>query len=120
MTEIGDIGKLGGFDPLADPESSGKSAAVDSDLSVHIRVQKRNGRKCLTTVQGLPAKFDKKKILKALKKDFCCNGTVVDDPEYGTVIQLQGDQRKNVSQFLLEVSSGPVKGGALVVLCVGG
>lgn len=106
MTELGDIVKVGGFDPLADPESSsgGKAAAVDNDSSVHIRVQKRNGRKCLTTVQGLPAKFDKKKILKALKKDFCCNGTVVDDPEYGTVIQLQGDQRKNISQFLLEVS----------------
>jgi hypothetical protein len=40
-------------------------------------------------------------VLKALKKEFCCNGTVVDDPELGKVIQLQGDQRKNVSDFLL-------------------
>jgi len=30
--------------------------------------------------------------------DFCCNGTVVEDPELGQVIQLQGDQRKNVLQ----------------------
>ena len=53
---------------------------------------------------GLPTDYDKKKILKALKKDFCCNGTVVDDPELGQVIQLQGDQRKNVSTFLVKVS----------------
>ena len=30
----------------------------------------RNGRKTLTTVQGIPSKFDHKKILKVVKKDF--------------------------------------------------
>lgn len=30
----------------------------------------RNGRKTLTTVQGLPNKFDRKKILKVIKKKF--------------------------------------------------
>jgi Translation initiation factor SUI1 len=34
--------------------------------------------------------------------EFCCNGTVVEDEELGQVIQLQGDQRKNVSQFLVQ------------------
>jgi hypothetical protein len=33
--------------------------------------------------------------------EFCCNGTVVEDPELGQVIQLQGDQRKNVTDFLV-------------------
>ena len=33
--------------------------------------------------------------------EFCCNGTVVEDTELGQVIQLQGDQRKNVSGFLI-------------------
>ncbi|KAI4967028.1 hypothetical protein ZWY2020_034432 [Hordeum vulgare] len=42
------------------------------------------------------------KILKDLKKEFCCNGTVVQDIELGQVIQLQGDQRKNVSNFLVQ------------------
>lgn len=46
-------------------------------------------------------RYDYNKVLKALKKEFCCNGTVVEDPELGKVIQLQGDQRKNVSDFLL-------------------
>ena len=36
---------------------------------------------------------------------FACNGTVIEHPEYGEVIQLQGDQRKNICQFLVEVSS---------------
>lgn len=33
--------------------------------------------------------------------EFCCNGNVVEDSELGHVIQLQGDQRKNVSGFLV-------------------
>ncbi|KAK5453572.1 Eukaryotic translation initiation factor eIF-1 [Exophiala xenobiotica] len=53
----------------------------------------RNGRKTLTTVQGLPKKFDQKKILKVIKKKF--------DSEMGEVIQLQGDQRKDVQEFLV-------------------
>ena len=33
--------------------------------------------------------------------EFSCNGNIVEDEELGKVIQLQGDQRKNVSEFLL-------------------
>ena len=51
-------------------------------------------------MQGITGKFDYKKILKALKKEYCCNGTVVDDDELGQVIQVQGDQRKNIADFL--------------------
>ncbi|KAF3638955.1 Protein translation factor SUI1 -like protein [Capsicum annuum] len=46
-------------------------------------------------------------INKYLKKEFCCNGNVVLDKELGKVIQLQGDQRKNVSHLL--VTAGVVK-----------
>ncbi|KAI9689190.1 MAG: Eukaryotic translation initiation factor eIF-1 [Bathelium mastoideum] len=66
----------------------------------------RNGRKTLTTVQGLPKKFDQKKILKVIKKEFACNGTIVNDTEMGEVIQLQGDQRKNVQEFLVDEKEG--------------
>lgn len=38
------------------------------------------------------------------QQKFACNGTVIEHPEYGEVIQLQGDQRKNICQFLIEVS----------------
>ncbi|EEB06078.1 translation initiation factor eIF1 [Schizosaccharomyces japonicus yFS275] len=67
---------------------------------IHIRIQQRNGRKTLTTVQGLPQEYDQKRILRALKKDFACNGTIVKDDELGEVIQLQGDQRIKVMEFL--------------------
>ena len=36
------------------------------------------------------------------KKQFCCNGTIVKDPELGNVIQLQGDQRQAVAKFLID------------------
>ncbi|KAF3796767.1 translation factor SUI1-like protein [Nymphaea thermarum] len=94
---------------LADPfaEANAEDAGAGSKEYVHVRIQQRNGRKCLTTVQGLKKEFSYNKILKDLKKEFCCNGTVVQDPELGQVIQLQGDQRKNVSTFL--VQAGIVK-----------
>ncbi|KAG5519208.1 hypothetical protein PMAC_002296 [Pneumocystis sp. 'macacae'] len=69
-------------------------------LRLNIRIQQRNGRKTLTTVQGLPVEYDQKRILKVLKKDFACNGTIVKDGEMGDVIQLQGDQRIKVMEFL--------------------
>lgn len=36
-----------------------------------------------------------------LAAEHCCNGTIVEDEELGKVLQLQGDQRKNVSTFLI-------------------
>ncbi|KAF7151177.1 hypothetical protein RHSIM_Rhsim02G0111900 [Rhododendron simsii] len=92
-------------DPFA--EANAEDSGAVSKEYVHIRTQQRNGRKSLTTVQGLKKEFSYNKILKDLKKEFCCNGTVVQDPELGQVIQLQGDQRKNVSTFL--VQAGIVK-----------
>jgi translation initiation factor SUI1 len=35
-------------------------------------------------------------------QEFACNGTLVDDEEMGQVIQLQGDQRVKISNFLTE------------------
>ncbi|KAF3825221.1 hypothetical protein GH733_005855, partial [Mirounga leonina] len=43
--------------------------------------------------------FADAKAVKAFKKKFVCNGTVIVYPEYGEVIQLQGDQCKNICQF---------------------
>lgn len=100
MTELDTLQpSIGGFDPFAEQvEKEDSGAGKDY---VHIRIQQRNGKKSLTTIQGLEKNFDYKKVLKAFKKEFCCNGNVVDDKELGQVIQLQGDQRKNVSTFLV-------------------
>ncbi|MEE6511167.1 hypothetical protein FKM82_017638 [Ascaphus truei] len=90
-------------DPFADASKSDDWLPAGTEDSIHIRIQQRNGRKTLTTVQGIADDYDKKKLVKAFKKKFACNGTVVEHPEYGEVIQLQGDQRKNACQFLVEV-----------------
>ena len=41
-----------------------------------------------------------------VKKKFACNGTIVNDEEMGEVIQLQGDQRKNMQEFLTDKEDG--------------
>jgi len=86
-----------------DNGASGGAAGQRSSNVIHIRIQQRSGKKTLTTVQGIGEEFDKRRLLRAFKKKFACNGTVVDHQEYGEVIQLQGDQRTNVSQFLKEI-----------------
>ncbi|GAA5853501.1 hypothetical protein JCM8547_002481 [Rhodosporidiobolus lusitaniae] len=69
---------------------------------IHIRIQQRNGRKTITTLQGVPTEYDPKKLLKAFKKEFACNGSIVEHEEMGKVIQLQGDQRQNIFNILIE------------------
>uniref|UniRef100_A0A0K8W6E3 Eukaryotic translation initiation factor eIF1 n=1 Tax=Bactrocera latifrons TaxID=174628 RepID=A0A0K8W6E3_BACLA len=86
------------LDPFADA-IKGADDDVQDGL-VHIRIQQRNGRKTLTTVQGLSSEYDLKKIVRSCKKEFACNGTVIEHPEYGEVLQLQGDQRENICQWL--------------------
>merc|ERR1712137_1310143 len=101
------IENLETFDPFAEAdEGTGEKSSAQSQDYIHIRIQQRNGRKTLTTVQGLPKKFDQKKILKVIKKKFACNGTIVVDSEMGEVIQLQGDQRKDVQEFLTDKKEG--------------
>lgn len=68
----------------------------------HIRVQQRNGRKCITTLDGLEEDLDLKRICKAMRNAFSCNGNVAMKEEDVGVIQLQGDQRENIKQWLLE------------------
>jgi len=70
--------------------------------SIHVRCQQRSGRKMITTVEGISAIYSKHRIVKMMKKFFFCNGNVNCEEEYGEVIQLQGDQRTKVKQFLLD------------------
>ena len=116
-----DLDNLGGSkDPFADDfdalalddgekKKKKKSKKKDEEVGdassgdlIHIRVQQRNGRKCITTVQGLDPQLDLKKIIKAVKKAHCCNGTIVEDEAMGQVLQFQGDQRDAVVAFLVD------------------
>jgi len=94
---------IGGLTLDDEEESSNKKGGekAQADL-IHIRVQQRNGRKCITTVQGLNSELDFKKIVKAIKKAHSCNGTIVEDDDMGQVLQFQGDQRDAVAKFLTE------------------
>jgi len=89
-----------------DPLDDGDTEELDGGLGqqkVHIRIQQRNGRKTITTVQGIDDKYDKRKIVRCIKKYYNCNGTTIEDEQYGEVIQLTGDQRQNVADFLSTV-----------------
>ena len=86
--------------------------AEEDNFKMHIRIQQRNGRKSTTSIEGFehvpfPANkyegIDYKKILKNMKRNFKCNGAVVKDKKTGNkVIQLQGDQRSNVTDWLVD------------------
>lgn len=54
------------LDPFLDA-NQGDDKGLQDGL-IHIRIQQRNGRKTLTTVQGIADSYDKKKIVKACKK----------------------------------------------------
>ncbi len=43
---------------------------------------------------------------QVLIRHTACNGTIVVDTEMGEVIQLQGDQRKDVQEFLTDKKEG--------------
>ncbi|OEL12784.1 Protein translation factor SUI1-like protein, partial [Dichanthelium oligosanthes] len=97
---------LTSFDPFTDAErgddEDGGAPATPRDDVVHLRTQQCNGRKSLTTVQGLSAAYNYAKILQDLKRELCCSGIVVEDEDLGNVVQLQGDDRKAVAAFLVK------------------
>jgi len=76
MSNIVNLDKI---DPFADAAKGDESGVQDG--LVHIRIQQRNGRKTLTTIQGLSTEYDLKKIVRACKKEFACNGTVIEHPD---------------------------------------
>uniref|UniRef100_A0A8C9LIE5 SUI1 domain-containing protein n=1 Tax=Piliocolobus tephrosceles TaxID=591936 RepID=A0A8C9LIE5_9PRIM len=96
------IQNLHSFNSFADARKGDDLLPAGTEDYIHIEIQQRNGRKTLTTVQGIADDYDKKKLVKAFKK-FACNGTVIEHPEYGEAIQLQDDQRKNICQLLVEL-----------------
>ncbi|XP_057557187.1 eukaryotic translation initiation factor 1-like [Hippopotamus amphibius kiboko] len=93
---------LHSFDPFAHASKGDDLLPAGTEDYTHVRIPQRNGRKTLTAVQGITDDYDRKKLVKAFKKKFACSRTVPEHPEHGEVIQLPGDQRKNICQFLVE------------------
>ena len=99
--------------PFVDAANGDDESGPVQDGFVHVRIQQRNGRKTLTTIQGLKA--DHEAIVKVFRKKFACNGAVIPDPEHGKVLQLQGDQRKKVCAWLSDPKIGLVRADQLKV-----
>jgi translation initiation factor SUI1 len=67
---------------------------------IHVRYHKQ-GSRALTLIEGLDHDLDQVRIAKAMKKAFSCSSTVQKDKGGNDLIQLQGDQRKTVKDWLL-------------------
>jgi len=69
---------------------------------VTIALQKRNGKKCITTITGMADDLDLNLILKHIKKTHNCNGAITKDEKFGEIMTFSGDQRDNFYQFLIK------------------
>jgi translation initiation factor 1 len=70
---------------------------------IHIRLQQRNGRKCLTLIEGMSQpKPELDNIVRVMRKTFHVSGAILKSPAGLDVVQLTGDQRKNVQEFLVK------------------
>ncbi|KAJ1721016.1 Eukaryotic translation initiation factor eIF-1 [Coemansia erecta] len=91
---------FGGFGDEPDfDDDTGEKKVIES--KIHIRIQQRNGKKTVTTMAGLDPKFDFKKMTKYFRTTFGCIGKVVSDEEHGEIIQLSGDHRAKLKEFLV-------------------
>ena len=90
------------FNNTDDLFSLDESENFFTNLKVTIAVQKRNGRKCITTVTGMADDLDLKKIVSYFKKTYSCNGSILKDEKYGEIITFSGDQKENFYNFLIK------------------
>lgn len=70
-----------------------------SKSAVHIRIQQRSGKKYITTVQGVHLE---PRDVRDLARILHCSATTKKDEVHGQIIQIQGDVRSDVSEFLIE------------------
>ena len=69
-------------------EDAGAGQADTGKNTIHLYFQKRNARKCLTLVQGMPDDLDLDKIARTFKKRWHCNGNTLFSDKWGEIIQL--------------------------------
>lgn len=84
---------------IFDPINSIDDEPSEND-KIHIRIRQRNGRKNITTIDGLPKNLDLQKILQYMKNNFHCNGGI----QNKSIIMLFGDQRTACKKFLTKES----------------
>jgi translation initiation factor 1 len=67
---------------------------------IHIRYQKI-GPRAFTIIEGLDDDLDQKRIAKAMAKAFNCSTSIHKNKDGDDIIQMQGDQREYVIEWLL-------------------
>jgi len=73
---------------------------------INISVQKRNGRKMTTIITGIDDDIDLPRVLSHIKKKFSCNGSVKKDKNDEYYIQLSGDKKNEMYDFLIQHEIG--------------
>ena len=76
---------------------------LDSEIrsqKIHIRVQQM-GKKWITTIDGMDDDLDLKRISRAMKKSLHCSVSVSKTRDDVEIIQLQGDQREHLREWLI-------------------
>lgn len=79
---------------------------------IHIKLQSRTGCRPITTITGLSSihgrppygALDFKSIIRQIKTELSCNATIVKDVNDGIILQLQGDKRQQIYDFLIRES----------------
>lgn len=96
MNDFDDL-DINNEDPLAQMED------LINATKIHIRISKRNARKCICTIEGLTMEISELKVmLKTMKKKFACNGSIEKDDKFGNILQLQGDIRDQAKEILVK------------------
>lgn len=65
--------------------------SLNSIDQINIFLSEKNSKN-ITIIQGLNPNRDFKQIVKRLKSKLNCNGCVVDDQQWGRIIQISGDK----------------------------
>lgn len=73
---------------------------IITDPDIHIYIKQR-GRKHITYVTNIPQAIDLISICKEMKKKFSCGGTTKKNEEFGLFIELSGDQRDSIKEYLV-------------------
>lgn len=85
-------------------------ANIQANDMIHLRIQQRNGKKCITTVEGLKdtKETPMKEIAQKMRKTFNCSASIVFAMVDGVkntkekCIQLSGDKRNDIKKFLID------------------
>jgi len=70
--------------------------------TIIISVKQRKAKKYFTIINGIDTKYNYKTLLSDIKKEFQCNGAIVQNKKKETVIQLNGNHKDKMYKFLID------------------